>query len=88
MIATTGLDSEIEGKILELSKEISIVYSKNFSMGMNVMSEVVKVLTKALKEFDIEIIEKHHNQKVDAPSGTAKMLFDSVKEERKCRGCV
>ncbi|EGY79826.1 4-hydroxy-tetrahydrodipicolinate reductase [Peptoniphilus indolicus] len=82
VIATTGLDSEIEGKILELSKEISIVYSKNFSMGMNVMSEVVKVLTKALKEFDIEIIEKHHNQKVDAPSGTAKMLFDSVKEER------
>lgn len=82
VVATTGLDSEIESKILELSKEIPIVYSKNFSMGMNIMSEVVKVLTKALKEFDIEIIEKHHNQKVDAPSGTAKMLFESVKEER------
>ncbi|WP_455256673.1 4-hydroxy-tetrahydrodipicolinate reductase [Peptoniphilus asaccharolyticus] len=82
VMATTGLDEETEKRILELSKTQPIVYSKNFSVGMNVMSEVVKLLAKTLSDFDIEIIEKHHNQKVDAPSGTAKMLFDSIKEER------
>lgn len=82
VIATTGIDIEIEKKIKNISKKIPIVYAKNFSIGVNVMSEIVKELTRALNGFDIEIIEKHHNKKQDAPSGTAKMLFNSIKEEK------
>jgi 4-hydroxy-tetrahydrodipicolinate reductase len=50
------------------------------SLGVNVLTELVKKASKALFDFDIEIIEKHHNQKVDAPSGTALMLADAVKD--------
>lgn len=82
VMATTGLSDELEKRIYDISKKIPVVYSKNYSIGVNVMSEIVKELTKALKGFDIEIIEKHHNQKQDAPSGTAKMLLESVKTER------
>jgi 4-hydroxy-tetrahydrodipicolinate reductase len=64
------------------SKTIPILYTGNTSLGINVLNEVVKSLTKVLEGFDIEIIEKHHNQKVDAPSGTARMFLKAIEEER------
>lgn len=83
VLATTGLSLETEDRIKKMSERIPLVYTKNYSIGINVMDEVIKELTRTLNGFDIEIIEKHHNQKQDAPSGTAKMLFDSIKTEKK-----
>lgn len=80
--ATTGLVPELVEKIEQYSIFIPIVHSNNMSLGINTMDTVVEYLVEMLKDFDIEIIEKHHNKKVDAPSGTAKMLFDSIKRKR------
>lgn len=81
VIATTGLtDDDIE-KIKKHSDNCAVFFSYNMSLGVNLISELAKTAAKALgKSFDIEIIEAHHNQKVDAPSGTAIMLADAVKE--------
>ena len=80
VICTTGLDGEIEKEIEELSKEIPIFKSANMSLGINLISNLLKRASAILNEngFDIEIIEKHHNQKIDAPSGTALLLADSI----------
>lgn len=80
VIATTGLSDELKQRMEELSKESPIFYTQNMSLGINIMSEAIKLLASALQDFDIEILEAHHNQKVDAPSGTAELLFHSVKE--------
>ncbi|MCH4891269.1 4-hydroxy-tetrahydrodipicolinate reductase [Acidaminobacter sp. JC074] len=79
VICTTGLSSETEEKILEYSKEFPIFKSGNMSLGINVLLELAKLGAKSLKGFDIEIIEKHHNKKVDAPSGTAFMIAEAIK---------
>lgn len=83
--ATTGLESQTVNKLKEASKSIPIVYTKNYSVGINVMDTIVTELTKLLDGFDIEIIEAHHNKKKDAPSGTALMLLDAVKKVRDVR---
>ena len=80
VIATTGFTKEQLETIKEASKIIPIFHSSNMSLGVNVMLKLVKEAAKALKGFDIEIIEKHHNKKVDAPSGTAIMVANAVKE--------
>ncbi len=81
VIATTGYTQEQEKKIEELSSFVPVLRSGNMSMGVNLLLDLVEKAAKTLADgFDIEIIEKHHNQKVDAPSGTAKMLADSVKK--------
>ncbi|MBU5670071.1 4-hydroxy-tetrahydrodipicolinate reductase [Peptoniphilus sp. MSJ-1] len=80
--ATTGLSDETFKKLEEASKEIAIIQSGNYSIGVNAMESIAEIMAKMLKDFDIEIIESHHNQKVDAPSGTARMLIDAVKKER------
>ncbi|MEC9485306.1 MAG: 4-hydroxy-tetrahydrodipicolinate reductase [Candidatus Izemoplasma sp.] len=82
VIATTGMSHEQEKAIETASKHIPILYTGNTSLGINVMNHIVKHMTDVLDDFDIEIIEKHHNQKIDAPSGTAKMLLSSVQERR------
>ena len=80
VFATTGYTAEQEEKIKALSATVPVLRSGNMSLGVNLLLDLVEKATKALADgFDIEIIEKHHNQKVDAPSGTAKMLADSVK---------
>lgn len=79
VLATTGYDEAQQKKINELSKTVPVFMSANMSLGVNVMAKALKMLTASLKGFDIEIIEAHHNQKVDAPSGTAKLLLESVK---------
>jgi len=63
----------------EASKNIPIFYSANMSIGVNLMLDLVKKAAKVLEgNFDIEIIEKHHNQKIDAPSGTALTIADAI----------
>ncbi|WAM30907.1 4-hydroxy-tetrahydrodipicolinate reductase [Caldicellulosiruptor naganoensis] len=81
VIATTGFTSEQKEKIVESSKEIPIFWSANMSLGVNLVADLVQKAYKTLgSRFDIEIVEKHHNQKIDAPSGTALMLADAINE--------
>ena len=82
VIATTGLnDAHIE-LIHKASKEIPVFFSANMSIGVNLVCELAKVAAKVLGEsYDIEIVEAHHNQKIDSPSGTALMIADSISEE-------
>ncbi|MFI3210529.1 MAG: 4-hydroxy-tetrahydrodipicolinate reductase [Peptostreptococcaceae bacterium] len=80
VIATTGYNEDEYEKIKNASKIIPIFHSSNMSLGVNILLKLVKEAAKALKGFDIEIIEKHHNKKVDAPSGTALMIANAIKE--------
>ena len=80
VIATTGFNDEELAKIKEASNIIPIFHSSNMSLGVNVLVKLVKEAAKSLNGFDIEIIEKHHNKKLDAPSGTAVMIANGVKE--------
>jgi len=82
VIATTGYSDEQFEQIKELGQHMPILYSANYSFGIILMNRVAKQMAHVLSEhFDIEIIEKHHHRKIDAPSGTAKMLVDSLNEE-------
>ena len=82
VIATTGLSSEDYKKIENVAKSVPIFKTANMSLGVNLLIDLVKKAALALQEnFDIEIIEKHHNKKVDAPSGTALMIADAINEE-------
>lgn len=82
VLATTGYIDEDFKKIDEASEKIALVQSGNYSIGINIMLKVAKDLAGLLDDFDIEIVEAHHNYKKDAPSGTAKMLFSAVNEGR------
>lgn len=82
VIATTGYTDEEEQAIREASSEISILFAKNMSLGINMTEKIVEQLAHALPQFDIEIIEKHHRYKKDSPSGTAKMLVEAAKAGR------
>ena len=79
VICTTGFSDEQIKKIKIASNDIPVFFSGNMSIGINLLIELCKVATKAIgSNFDIEIIEKHHNQKIDAPSGTALMLAEGI----------
>jgi 4-hydroxy-tetrahydrodipicolinate reductase len=79
VLASTGYNEQQLKMIDDASKKVAIFKTANFSLGVNLLVELVKKTAEVLGEkFDIEIIEKHHNQKVDAPSGTALMLADSA----------
>ena len=81
VIATTGYDDEQLEKINNASKEVAIFFTFNMSLGINLLIELSKQATKVLgNDFDIEIIEKHHNQKIDAPSGTAIMIANAISD--------
>ena len=83
VIATTGHTDEELTLIDESAKEIAIFRSGNFSLGINLLITLVKQAAKTLgSDFDVEIVEKHHNKKLDAPSGTALMIANKIKEER------
>lgn len=80
IIATTGLSDEQLAAVRALSEKVPVFFSANMSIGVNLLSALVEKAAKVLgNDFDIEIVEKHHNQKVDAPSGTALMLADAAK---------
>ena len=79
VICTTGYSAEQVEQIQKASERIAIFYSGNMSLGINLLIELSKQAAKVLGDtFDIEIVEKHHNLKVDAPSGTALMLADAL----------
>lgn len=78
VIATTGFTKEELALIEEAQKKIPVFRSANMSLGVNLICQLAKKAARFLPDFDIEIIEKHHNQKVDSPSGTALMLADEI----------
>ncbi len=82
VLCTTGLSEEQLQKVEDASKKVAILKSANMSLGINLLMKVLKEVTGVLAPagFDVEIVEKHHNLKVDAPSGTALALGDSVNE--------
>lgn len=80
VLCTTGLSEEQLGKVQEVSEKIAVLRSANMSLGVNLLLKLLGDAAKVLSPagFDIEIVEKHHNQKVDAPSGTAIAMADAV----------
>lgn len=82
VLCSTGLSEEQLKKVEESAKKTAVLKSANMSMGINLLLKLLKDATKVLAPagYDIEIIEKHHNQKLDAPSGTAIALADSINE--------
>lgn len=88
VIATTGFNDEELGAIEKASAIIPIFHSSNMSLGVNVLVKLVKDAAKALNGFDIEIIEKHHNKKLDSPSGTAVMIANGIKEVLPGSECI
>ncbi len=81
IICTTGFSEEQVQKIKDTSKIIPVFYSGNMSLGINMLIELSKMAAKVMSDsFDIEILEKHHNQKLDAPSGTAIMIADAISD--------
>ena len=83
VIGTTGFFAEQAEKIKEASRTLRIMCSSNYSVGVAILKKAVAMVAPALKDsFDIEIVETHHNQKVDAPSGTALMLAEAIESAR------
>lgn len=82
VLCTTGLSDEQLKKVDECSEKIAVLKSANMSMGINLLLKLLKDAAKVLAPagYDIELVEKHHNQKLDAPSGTALALADSINE--------
>ena len=82
VLCTTGLSEEQLKKVKETSEKVAVLKSANMSLGVNMLLKLLQDATKILAPagFDIEIVEKHHNLKVDAPSGTALALADSMNE--------
>ena len=79
VLCTTGYSKEQVEQVHEAAKDIPVFYSGNMSLGINLLIELSKKAALVLgDQFDIEIIEKHHNQKLDAPSGTALMIADGI----------
>ena len=82
VLSTTGLSEEQNQMVKDLSKETAVLQAANMSLGINMLIKLVKMAAMSLAEagYDIEIIDKHHNQKVDSPSGTALLLADAINE--------
>lgn len=82
VLATTGLTDEQIKTVEDAGKSVPVFFSYNMSIGVSLLCELSKVAAKVLGNgFDVEIVEAHHNQKLDAPSGTAIMLGNAIKEE-------
>ena len=81
-LCTTGLTSEQLDNVQKASEKVAILKSANMSLGINTLMKILKVATEVLanRGYDIEIVEKHHNQKLDAPSGTALALADCINQ--------
>ena len=82
VIGTTGHTEEEKALIEAATREIPVFYAGNVSLGIAVLCRLVKQAAAFFPDADIEIVETHHTRKLDAPSGTAKMLFNAVKEVR------
>ena len=82
VIGTTGHTSEEKGLIHAAAEKIPVFFSGNMSLGIAALCRLAKEAAKYFPDADIEIVETHHHRKVDAPSGTALMLFNAIKEVR------
>lgn len=82
VLCTTGLSEAQLAKVKEVAKKTAVLKSANMSLGINTLMDILQKAVKVLAPagFDIEIVEKHHNQKLDAPSGTALALADTMNE--------
>lgn len=86
VIATTGHNDEEMELMRSASEEVGIFFSRNMSIGINLLIDMCRKASATLGlDFDVEIIEKHHNKKLDAPSGTAMMIAEALAEERPCQ---
>lgn len=82
VLCTTGMSDELNLKIVQLSRSVPVFKSANMSLGINLLAELCKRASAILgTAYDVEIVEQHHHNKVDAPSGTALMLADAINEE-------
>ncbi len=82
VIGTTGLSEEQRVKVEEAAKSIPIVLAPNMSVGVNLLREVIRELSQKLAGYDVEVVEAHHKNKKDAPSGTALLLARAAAEGR------
>lgn len=82
VLAATGYSDEEIESIKALGNKAPVLFSRNMSLGINVMIELLKKAASSLPGFDIEMIEKHHNKKVDSPSGTAFMLAETINDAK------
>lgn len=82
VIATTGLSKHQQNLLFEVSQKVPILYATNMSLGVAVLNKLVFLASKALRDFDIEIVEQHHRHKIDSPSGTALTLAESAAKSR------
>lgn len=81
VVATTGLSEEEKKNLKDISEKIPVFFSANMSLGINLLIELAKKAETVLGEgFDVEIVERHHNQKLDAPSGTALAIADAISD--------
>ncbi|HJJ56421.1 MAG TPA: 4-hydroxy-tetrahydrodipicolinate reductase [Methanocorpusculum sp.] len=81
IIGTTGFTPDQESELLNSIKNVPAIKTTNFSIGMNIFWDIIGKAAKKLKDYDIEIIEAHHRNKKDAPSGTAKTILKVIKDE-------
>ena len=82
VVCTTGLSEELQLKVVQLSRIVPVFKSANMSIGINLLSELCKRASAILGvDYDVEIVEQHHHNKLDAPSGTALMLADAINEQ-------
>ena len=82
VMGTTGHTEEEKALIRQAAAHIPVFYSGNMSLGIAVLCRLARQAAQSFPQADIEIVEIHHNRKVDAPSGTANMLFDAIREVR------
>ena len=78
VVATTGAREKLQSLMDEAAKYVPVFFSANMSYGVHVLTEALKFLTPLLSSYDIEILERHHNKKIDAPSGTAVKLLEAI----------
>ncbi|WP_324756687.1 4-hydroxy-tetrahydrodipicolinate reductase [Haloarcula montana] len=82
VVGTTGFDEDEMASLKDASEETALLKATNFSQGIQVLNRLVSEAVATLDDYDLELMETHHNGKVDAPSGTANTLLETVQEER------
>ncbi|MHC3380311.1 4-hydroxy-tetrahydrodipicolinate reductase [Haloarcula sp. H-GB5] len=82
VVGTTGFDEDGIGRLKDASEEVPLLKATNFSQGIQVLQRLISEAVGTLEDYDLELMETHHNRKVDAPSGTASSILDVIQEER------
>lgn len=82
VVATTGDKDEIISELNNKAQNMPVFFSANMSYGVHILKEIIQYAVPLLEGFDIELLEKHHNKKVDSPSGTLVQLYDAIKEQK------